>query len=116
VDPDREGWRPAESRELWPRCATGTNRRGLEECHADDADDPAHPIYIHINPFQVTEILNPAVSKTPVKLPAPLVWWDSIAISTGGYIKFLSHISGHEDRGMIQMVEVIGDMTTMRHH
>ena len=90
---------------------------------------PAHPFHIHINPFQVTEILNPAVSKTPFKLPAPWVWWDDIAIPTGGYIKFLSrfvdytgayvlhcHILGHEDRGMMQMVEVITNTTTLGHH
>jgi len=106
---------------------------------------PAHPFHIHINPFQVTEILNPAVSKDPFTLPDPWVWWDNIAIPpaaippdaakedkdklVSGYIKFLSrfvdytgayvlhcHILGHEDRGMMQLVQVISNTTTVGHH
>jgi len=89
---------------------------------------PAHPFHIHVNPFQVTEILNPAVSATPFKLPAPWVWWDNIAIPPGGYVKFLSrfvdftgmyvlhcHILGHEDRGMMQLVQVISNTTSLGH-
>jgi FtsP/CotA-like multicopper oxidase with cupredoxin domain len=88
----------------------------------------AHPFHIHVNPFQVTEILNPAVSNTPMKLPTPWVWWDDIAIPPGGYIKFLSrfvdftgayvlhcHILGHEDRGMMQLVQVISNTTSLGH-
>jgi FtsP/CotA-like multicopper oxidase with cupredoxin domain len=105
---------------------------------------PAHPFHIHVNPFQVTEILNPSVSKNPIKLPAPWIWWDNIAIPPAaappdadqadkgklvpGYIKFLSrfvdytgmyvlhcHILGHEDRGMMQLVQVISNTTSMGH-
>jgi FtsP/CotA-like multicopper oxidase with cupredoxin domain len=113
----------------------------------DDVDGvagPAHPFHIHVNPFQVTEILNPAVSKKPFTLPAPWVWWDNIAIPpahvppdaapedkdkmVSGYVKFRSrfvdftgayvlhcHILGHEDRGMMQLVQVITNTTTMGH-
>jgi FtsP/CotA-like multicopper oxidase with cupredoxin domain len=90
---------------------------------------PAHPFHIHVNPFQVTEILNPAVSKTPFTLPTPWVWWDNIAIPPGGYVKILSrfvdftgmyvlhcHILGHEDRGMMQLVQVISNSTLLGHH
>jgi FtsP/CotA-like multicopper oxidase with cupredoxin domain len=88
----------------------------------------AHPFHIHINPFQVVEILDPAKSPNPVKLPRPWVWWDNFAIPTGGYVKVLTrfvdftgmyvlhcHILGHEDRGMMQLVQVISGTTTMNH-
>jgi FtsP/CotA-like multicopper oxidase with cupredoxin domain len=108
----------------------------------------AHPFHIHINPFQVVEILNPKVSKNPVKLPAPWIWWDNFAIPqaavppdstdgkvVSGYFKMLSrfvdftgmyvlhcHILGHEDRGMMQLVQTCADAntcpktTTLGHH
>ena len=104
----------------------------------------AHPFHIHVNPFQVVEILNPSVSKNPFKLPTPWIWWDDIAIPppavppdaapadagkpVSGYIKFLSrfvdytgmyvlhcHILGHEDRGMMQLVQVISNTTGVGH-
>jgi FtsP/CotA-like multicopper oxidase with cupredoxin domain len=89
----------------------------------------AHPFHIHINPFQVVEIMDPNQNGgAPVKLPRPWVWWDNFAIPTGGYFKMLSrfvdftgmyvlhcHILGHEDRGMMQLVEVISNTTTMTH-
>jgi FtsP/CotA-like multicopper oxidase with cupredoxin domain len=97
----------------------------------------AHPFHIHVNPFQVVEILNPAVSKNPVKLPAPWIWWDNFAIPpaavppdstdgkvVSGYFKMLTrfvdqtgmyvlhcHILDHEDRGMMQLVQVCTDAT-----
>ena len=108
----------------------------------------AHPFHIHINPFQVVEILNPKVSKNPVQLPAPWIWWDNFAIPqaavppdstdgkvVSGYFKMLSrfvdftgmyvlhcHILGHEDRGMMQLVQTCADAntcpktTSMGHH
>jgi FtsP/CotA-like multicopper oxidase with cupredoxin domain len=89
---------------------------------------PAHPFHIHINPFQVTEIKTSATAD-PIKLPEPWIWWDNIAIPTGGYIKMLSrfvdftgayvlhcHILGHEDRGMMEMVRVVEATTTLGHH
>jgi FtsP/CotA-like multicopper oxidase with cupredoxin domain len=108
----------------------------------------AHPFHIHINPFQVVEILNPKVSKNPVRLPRPWIWWDNFAIPqaavppdstdgkvVSGYFKMLSrfvdftgmyvlhcHILGHEDRGMMQLVQTCADAntcpktTSMGHH
>jgi FtsP/CotA-like multicopper oxidase with cupredoxin domain len=94
----------------------------------DLSGGPAHPFHIHINPFQVTEIKTSATA-APIKLPVDWIWWDTIAIPPGGYIKFLSrfvdytgayvlhcHILGHEDRGMMEMVQVIDPMTTIGHH
>lgn len=98
----------------------------------------AHPFHIHINPFQVVEILNPKISKNPIRLPAPWVWWDNFAIPppavppdstdgkvVSGYFKMLSrfvdftgmyvlhcHILGHEDRGMMQLVQTCADAKT----
>jgi FtsP/CotA-like multicopper oxidase with cupredoxin domain len=93
----------------------------------DTNPGPAHPFHIHINPFQVTEFKAP--NAAAIKLPAPWIWWDVIAIPPGGYIKFLSrfvdftgayvlhcHILGHEDRGMMEMVRVIDSHTTVSHH
>jgi FtsP/CotA-like multicopper oxidase with cupredoxin domain len=90
---------------------------------------------------------------TPLKLPAPWIWWDVISIPAAvqavdadgkgivgpdgnpvleggpGYIKIRSrfvdfpgkfvlhcHILGHEDRGMMQMVEVKDNKTVVKHH
>lgn len=89
----------------------------------------AHPFHIHINPFQVVEIKDPKQNNgNPVRLPRPWVWWDNFAIPTGGYVKILTkfvdftgmyvlhcHILGHEDRGMMQLVQVISNTTTMKH-
>lgn len=89
----------------------------------------AHPFHIHINPFQVIEIMDPKQNGgVPVKLPSPWVWWDNFAIPPGGYFKMLTrfvdftgmyvlhcHILGHEDRGMMQLVQVISNTTTMQH-
>lgn len=107
----------------------------------NDSPGAAHPFHIHINPFQVIEILNPAISKNPVQLPTPWIWWDNFAIppaaippdgdgktQVSGYFKMLTrfvdftgmyvlhcHILGHEDRGMMQLVQVISNTTTMQH-
>lgn len=106
----------------------------------NDSPGAAHPFHIHINPFQVVEILNPAVSATPVSLPTPWIWWDDFAIppaavppggttQVSGYVKILSrfvdytgmyvlhcHILGHEDRGMMQLVQVVTNTTNVGHH
>lgn len=109
----------------------------------DSVGAAAHPFHIHINPFQVVEILNPAVSATPVRLPTPWIWWDDFAIppaavppnspsgtpAVSGYVKILTrfvdytgmyvlhcHILGHEDRGMMQLVQVITNTTNVGHH
>jgi FtsP/CotA-like multicopper oxidase with cupredoxin domain len=110
-----------------------------------------HPFHIHINPFQVTEIFNPATMQAPMSLPQPWIWWDTIAIPAGvqkkdsagnpmknpdgtpvvtpGYLKMRTrfvdffgkfvlhcHILGHEDRGMMQLIEVVNNQTTITHH
>jgi FtsP/CotA-like multicopper oxidase with cupredoxin domain len=106
----------------------------------NDSPGAAHPFHIHINPFQVVEILNPKISATPVQLPTPWVWWDDFAIppaavppggttQVSGYVKILTrfvdytgmyvlhcHILGHEDRGMMQLVQVITNTTSVTHH
>jgi FtsP/CotA-like multicopper oxidase with cupredoxin domain len=103
---------------------------GTEEwtLYNDNLDGAAHPFHIHINPFQVVEILDPKKSPNPVKLPRPWVWWDNFAIPPGGYFKMLTrfvdftgkyvlhcHILDHEDRGMMQLVQVVTNTTTMKH-
>lgn len=78
-----------------------------------------HPFHIHINPFQVVEIFDPATMTTPLVLKPPYVWWDTFAIPAGGYFKMRTrfvdftglyvqhcHILAHEDRGMMQAVQV----------
>ncbi len=94
---------------------------------------PAHPFHIHINPFQVIALFDPAymdqsLKTTGVPLKEPWVWWDNFAIPPGGWAKmwtrfvdfsgtfvFHCHILGHEDRGMMQMVNVSPSGTTMKH-
>jgi FtsP/CotA-like multicopper oxidase with cupredoxin domain len=94
---------------------------------------PAHPFHIHINPFQVIALFDPSymdasLKTTGVPLQEPWVWWDNFAIPPGGWAKiwtrfvdftgtyvFHCHILGHEDRGMMQMVNVSPGATTMQH-
>ncbi len=94
-----------------------------------------HPFHIHINPFQVVEIYDPQLmGETPRVMRPPYVWQDTIVLPPSfdatlpdgrterryGHVKirhrFLDfpgkfvlhcHILGHEDRGMMQLVEVI---------
>jgi FtsP/CotA-like multicopper oxidase with cupredoxin domain len=94
---------------------------------------PAHPFHIHINPFQVIELFDPAympasLKDTGVPMRQPWVWWDDFAIPPGGWAKmwtrfvdftgtyvFHCHILGHEDRGMMQLVNVSPSGTVMTH-
>jgi FtsP/CotA-like multicopper oxidase with cupredoxin domain len=91
-----------------------------EEWKVENTTTIPHPFHIHVNPFQVIEVFDPGASPDPIKLPAPYVWWDVFAIPPNGYFKMRSrfadftgkfvihcHILGHEDRGMMQVVEVI---------
>jgi FtsP/CotA-like multicopper oxidase with cupredoxin domain len=75
-----------------------------------------HPFHIHVNPFQVTKVMDKALSQ-------PWVWWDVFPLPvktvdvpvgtvtvrhrflefTGKYVLHC-HILGHEDRGMMQNV------------
>jgi FtsP/CotA-like multicopper oxidase with cupredoxin domain len=98
-----------------------------------------HPFHIHVNPFQITEIFDPTTMTAPLKLPKPWIWWDTFAlpqaapVSGGpvqnGYIKMRTrfadftgkyvdhcHILAHEDRGMMQLVQVVDKKTVVKHH
>ena len=110
----------------------------------------AHPFHIHINPFQIIEVFDPAKMREPLRLSEPFVWWDTFGIPPGsstypdgtprtdrtgkqifvpGYFKMRSrfvdftgtfvnhcHILAHEDRGMMQLVQVVPNRTTLKHH
>ena len=104
---------------------------GTEEwtLYNDNPKGAAHPFHIHVNPFQVVEIQDPNQNNgVAVHLPVPWVWWDNFAIPPGGYVKILTkfvdftgkfvlhcHILDHEDRGMMQLVEVTTNVTNMKH-
>ncbi len=107
-------------------------------------DSVMHPFHIHINPFQIIEVFDPQLMDEPQVQQAPYIWHDVIAIPAGsstfpngssrsaftpGHIKFRSrfvdytgkwvvhcHILGHEDRGMMQLVEVVDNHTVVHHH
>jgi FtsP/CotA-like multicopper oxidase with cupredoxin domain len=89
----------------------------------------AHPFHIHINPFQITEVFDPATMKEPKVMPQPWVWADVVSIPAGGHVRIRSrfvdfpgkyvlhcHILGHEDRGMMQLVQVLDNHTVVKHH
>ncbi len=100
----------------------------------------SHPFHIHINPFQITEIFDPATMTEPKVMEKPWVWGDVISIPASatpagsttavpGHVKIRSrfvdfpgkfvlhcHILGHEDRGMMQLVEVVDNHTVIKHH
>ncbi len=99
-----------------------------------------HPFHIHINPFQVTEIFDPTTMTAPLRIPPPWIWWDTFglppaaippggSVRQNGYIKMLTrfvdfpgsfvdhcHILAHEDRGMMQLIEVVPNTTVLSHH
>lgn len=130
-----------------------------------NSGNPLHPFHIHVNPFQILEVSDPAGSLSSVLspasaafgdwskvkfgpnrlfiLPAPWVWWDTFPLPlaksadptnpnspvTPGYIKFRTwfadfagkfvdhcHILAHEDRGMMQLIEVVSNKTPYQHH
>lgn len=90
-----------------------------------------HPFHIHVNPFQVVEIFDPATMSEAQVLKPPYVWFDTFAIPVGkvkegkfvpGHFKMRTrfvdftglyvqhcHILAHEDRGMMQVVQVCKD-------
>ncbi len=107
--------------------------------NADIATGITHPFHIHVNPFQIVEIYDPNTMTQPQKLSPPYVWWDTFAIPppkkladgtvVPGYFKMRSrfadftgqyvqhcHILAHEDRGMMQLLEVVTDRTVLKHH
>jgi FtsP/CotA-like multicopper oxidase with cupredoxin domain len=95
-----------------------------------------------VNPFQIVEVYNPnaAAGQQLLKFDKDFVWWDVFAITTAkqdskgnviasGYFKMRSrfvdftgmyvhhcHILAHEDRGMMQLVEVCRDLATCNTH
>jgi FtsP/CotA-like multicopper oxidase with cupredoxin domain len=98
-----------------------------------------HPFHIHVNPFQVVEVFDPGTMTEPLKLPQPWIWWDTFPIPLGkadssgkvtpGYFKMRTHfadfagkfvnhchILAHEDRGMMQLIEVVDNKTQVIHH
>jgi len=94
---------------------------------------PAHPFHIHVNPFQIVRwfdpaIMAPSLRSTGVPMRSPWVWWDNFAIPVQGWVTmwtrfvdftgtyvFHCHILGHEDRGMMQLVNVSPAGTPMSH-
>lgn len=103
----------------------------------------AHPFHIHINPFQVVEIFDPA-SGDHYQPGGNYVWQDVIAIPAavlnsdgtltkgrvtirhrfvdfvGSYVLHC-HMLAHEDRGMMQLIRVVppgdvGKQTLVPHH
>jgi FtsP/CotA-like multicopper oxidase with cupredoxin domain len=87
-----------------------------------------HPFHIHVNPFQVLYVsYQPSDGNAPfyAQLNAAAsagrpLWMDTFALPKGGYIvirqryddftgRFVMHchILGHEERGMMQLVEII---------
>jgi FtsP/CotA-like multicopper oxidase with cupredoxin domain len=93
----------------------------------------AHPFHIHVNPFQIVQwfdpaIMSPSLQASGVPMAEPWVWWDNFALPPGGWVKmwtrfvdytgkyvFHCHIVEHEDRGMMQLVEVKPAVTSMKH-
>jgi FtsP/CotA-like multicopper oxidase with cupredoxin domain len=94
---------------------------------------PAHPFHIHVNPFQIVRWFDPAImpanlQSSGVPMRSPWIWWDNFAIPVGGWVTmwtrfvdftgpyvFHCHILGHEDRGMMQLVNVSPGGTPMTH-
>jgi FtsP/CotA-like multicopper oxidase with cupredoxin domain/plastocyanin len=103
----------------------------------------SHPFHIHVNPFQIAESCDPSLPVSVTNctaLQGPLVWSDTVSIPaavtdptgkviTPGYVKIRSrfvdfpgkfvlhcHILGHEDRGMMQLVQVLDNKTVVKHH
>lgn len=94
---------------------------------------PAHPFHIHVNPFQIVRwfdpaIMQPSLRSTGVPMRSPWVWWDNFAIPVQGWVTmwtrfvdftgtyvFHCHILGHEDRGMMQLVNVSPGGTPIAH-
>ena len=85
----------------------------------------AHPFHIHVNPFQVVEIFNPATGETTTFDPEVAPWQDVVALplasgGTPGHVKirqrFLTfpgdfvihcHFLNHEDLGMMKRVRIV---------
>lgn len=93
----------------------------------------SHPFHIHVNPFQVVQVFDATNMTTPLDLPRPWIWHDTFALppangSTASFVKIRTrfadfpgmfvlhcHILAHEDRGMMQLVEVRDTWTPVTH-
>ena len=105
-----------------------------------------HPFHIHVNPFQVVETFDPSVMTTPeipkfplwrdtIPIPPAILDPNSKIVDAQGnhivpgYVKIRSrfvdfpgtfvlhcHILGHEDRGMMQLIQIIDNHTSVKHH
>jgi FtsP/CotA-like multicopper oxidase with cupredoxin domain len=88
-----------------------------EQWRLENSSDAMHPFHIHVNPFQVVESSDPTLDRG--------VWKDTVAIppvqenGESGYVVIRSrferyigrfvlhcHILGHEDAGMMLLVEI----------
>ncbi len=101
----------------------------VEEWTLKNTSNSAHPIHIHVNPFQVVELFDPNKMTEPEKFgPEEAIWKDTIVVPPGrdennvivpGHVKFRTrfltyfgtyvmhcHILIHEDVGMMVNVTV----------
>jgi len=87
------------------------------------SNPPAHPFHIHVNPFEIFSILDPAGNEQldldDDKKPIP-VWRDTIIMPQDYKTLFRTHyevfdglfvqhchILDHEDQGMMELVEIV---------
>ncbi len=105
-----------------------------------------HPFHIHVNPFQVVETYDPSTMSAPqapkfplwrdtIPIPAAILDPASPIVDAQGnhivpgHVKIRSrfvdfpgtfvlhcHILGHEDRGMMQLIQIIDNHTSVKHH
>ncbi|NJO13408.1 MAG: multicopper oxidase domain-containing protein [Gammaproteobacteria bacterium] len=86
------------------------------------SDSGSHPHHIHVNPFQVTRIINDdgSVVTDPQYQDMVGTWRDTIMVTENVSIEIRTryeryigeyvlhcHILGHEDQGMMQAVKVV---------
>ena len=105
----------------------------VEEWEITNFNNDAHPMHIHVNDFQVTEITNPVLrTKTGVQmwgednvnLPAPIMGPNDVALEPaslklrthftqfGGTFVIHCHRLNHEDNGLMAFVNVIPEVSS----
>ena len=88
----------------------------IEEWRLENDSDSPHPFHIHVNPFQVVDSSDPlleagtwldTVPIPPAKdgVPGHVVMRTRIERFIGRFVQHC-HILGHEDRGMMQLIEI----------
>jgi len=123
--------------QLFDPCRVDQCLTAGEEWTVINSSPVAHPFHIHVNPFFITAYNDPALSPppgTPVPTPTPPTaggspvgqWQDTLLVPaaangqngsvtfrhrfptdiTGKFVLHC-HILGHEDRGMMQVVEIV---------